>query len=494
MYSQEDKPINHPILKFEVTDSDTKPNTSPYVFDITSGNEDNSFHLEQDGVLRSATKFNHKFRDTYLLQIRVFDNGTPTLYSDTWVVVKVIEESQYPPFITPLEILINSYLDEFPGGIIGKVQATDQDQYDTLTYSLSPTLGINYPVNDLFSIDRTDGTLTALPRLDVAEYRLNVSVTDGKYYAHTIVKVIVEMLTDEMLENSLSIKFREVTPKAFILSHRKGFIRAVRHAMNSRLKDVVIVSVQPSDIDQNRKKRAASDLDVLFTVRKPDNGFYPTDYIRKLVNDNVDELEENTKLVVEEIVRSKCTNSHCLFGVCQDHYILETNKIEPLSTDSMSFVSPRHKLKLECICKGGYGGERCDRIVNECAREPCPSYKLCIPDASVIGYSCQCPEGYAGSACEIDISKCHDETCYIPRNPISFSGKSYSQYRIINKKSIEEEFSLSLRIRTMQPTGNLMYAAGNVDYNILEVSSKMPNYLCLSFFVWTIFRYVFKCQ
>lgn len=56
----------------------------------------------------------------------------------------------------------------------------------------------------------------------------------------------------------------------------------------------------------------------------------------------------------------------------------------------------------------------------------------------------------------MDISKCHDQNCYIARNPISFSGKSYSQYRIINKKSIEDQLSLSLRVRTVQPTGEYL--------------------------------------
>lgn len=188
-YSQEDKPIGYPILKFTIIDEDTVPNTHPYTFDFRIGNEGNLFRLEQDGILRTATKFNHKIKNTYLLQIRVFDNGTPPLFSDTWVIVKVIEESQYPPIMTPLEININSFLDEYPGGVIGKVHANDQDQYDTLTYTLAPTIGISYPTQDLFKIDQSDGTLTALPRLDVGDYRLNVTVTDGKFYTHTIVKV-----------------------------------------------------------------------------------------------------------------------------------------------------------------------------------------------------------------------------------------------------------------------------------------------------------------
>lgn len=124
------------------------------------------------------------------------------------------------------------------------------------------------------------------------------------------------------------------------------------------------------------------------------------------------------------------------------------------------------------ICFFRYAGERCDKIVNECAREPCPVSKLCVPDSSSKGYSCQCPEGFGGNACEIDISKCHDKSCYIPRNPVSFMGKSYARYRIdksLVKQTLEEQLILSLRLRTMQPTGNLMYAAGIVDYNILEV-------------------------
>lgn len=477
-------------MQFKISDEDSPPNTSPYTFDFRIGNEGDIFRLEQNGILRTATKFNHNIKDTYLLQIRVFDNGSPPLYSDAWVVVKVIEESQYPPVITPLEININSFLDEYMGGIVGKVRAFDQDRYDTLTYALSPTNGIMFPTHELFRIDRTDGTLTALPNLDVGDYRLNVTVTDGKYYAHTIVKIIVEIVSDDMLENAIVIRFRDISPESFILSHRKGFIRVVRNAMNSKLKDVIIISVQPSnDEDANlriKRQIVNKDLDVLFTVRKPNEGYYSSDTIRKALNDNLQELEESTKLIVEEIVHLKCTNSYCSYGVCQDQYFLDS-LIEPISTDVTSFVSPRHKQKMECICKEGYGGERCDTIVNECAKEPCAVYKICIPDASTQGYSCQCPEGFAGNKCDVDISKCHDETCYIARNPISFTGKSYSQYRIINKQSIEDQLSLSLRIRTVQPTGNLMYAHGKVDYNILEVCLyNFPLMMVLKYFYFRL--------
>ncbi|XP_054014590.1 fat-like cadherin-related tumor suppressor homolog isoform X2 [Hylaeus anthracinus] len=484
---QEDKPLGHTVLQFVVTDADIDKNADPFTFDFRSGNEGDAFRLEQDGTLRTATKFNSRVKDKYVLHIRVFDNGSPPLYSDAWVVIKVIEESQYPPDITPLEVVINSYMDEYPGGIIGKVHAVDQDQYDTLSYSLVPSSPIP---NDLFQIDKIDGTLVALPRLDIGEYRVNVSVSDGKFTRHSIVKVNVDLVSEKMLENSVIVRFREVSPEDFILSHRKGFVRTVRNAMNCRLKDIVVISVQPSTDEANLIKSRAirqavhNDLDLLFAVKKGgsalgSSGFYSSESIREALNQHIEELEESTKLVVEEIVRFKCNKGYCVYGDCQDKIMLDLTQITPVATDVMSFVSPRHKHKMECNCKEGYAGNHCEMVVNECARDPCPMFKVCVPDSSVQGYSCQCPEGFAGQTCDIDISKCHDESCYIPRNPISFSGKSYARYRIdktLIRQIIEDRLSLSLRIRTVQLTGNLMYAAGKVDYNVLEVVNGVVQY------------------
>lgn len=379
------------MVKFLVTDLDAPPNGAPYTFDFLSGNDNGAFLLDQDGTIRTATKFIKRIQNEYLLTVRVFDNGSRPLFSDTKVVVRIIEESQYPPILTPLEVYINSYLDEFPGGVIGKVVAKDNDQYDTLSYSFFPTLGMPYPITELFQINGTDGTLEAFQGIDFGEYQLNISVTDGKFFTNSVVPVTVEIITEEILENSVVVRFRSVQPKLFIQFHRKDFVRAVRNSINSRLKDIIIISIQSSDEDipvsmNLFQKQLSKDLDVLFAVRKPKPGaFYSTEEIRKALNDNLEELEESTKLVVEEIVGTKCTISHCTSGVCRDKIALEAGEILPISTNSESFVAPRHHRKLECICKEGFDGDRCDTVVNNCAHEPCPMFKICIPDASTQG-------------------------------------------------------------------------------------------------------------
>jgi len=189
-----------------VTDADNPPNGAPYTFDFRLGNDGNTFMLEQDGILRTAARFNHKIKDSYQLHIRVFDNGSPPLYSDTWVAVKVIEESQYPPVITPLEVSVNSYLDNFPGGRLGKVFATDQDQYDKLNFGLAPSPSVPNPL-ELFEIEPLEGVLRAQPGLDVGQYQVNVTVSDGKFTSYVMVKVNVELLVEEVSVFTLTFSF-----------------------------------------------------------------------------------------------------------------------------------------------------------------------------------------------------------------------------------------------------------------------------------------------
>ena len=76
------RPAWRPHLTLSVTDM-TDTCIAP-CRDIRAGNEESAFRIVQDGSLRTAKKFNHKLRDRYALQIRVFDNGTPPLYSDSF--------------------------------------------------------------------------------------------------------------------------------------------------------------------------------------------------------------------------------------------------------------------------------------------------------------------------------------------------------------------------------------------------------------------------
>lgn len=60
--------------------------------------------------------------------------------------VRVIEESVHVPVASPLHVHIVTVEDEFPGGMIGQIHATDQDAFDILTY------GHTHQQNSLFKV------------------------------------------------------------------------------------------------------------------------------------------------------------------------------------------------------------------------------------------------------------------------------------------------------------------------------------------------------
>lgn len=114
----------------------------------------------------------------------------------------MIEESQFPPVVTPLEVWVGVYQERWGGGELGRVSATDQDPYDSLEFGLAPPTPPR-----LFTIEPRQGALGAAPGLDTGRYLLNVTVTDGKFVSCASVVVVVQPIWDDMLQHSVSIRY-----------------------------------------------------------------------------------------------------------------------------------------------------------------------------------------------------------------------------------------------------------------------------------------------
>lgn len=92
------------------------------------------------------------------------DSGKPRLSSSSFVSVRVIGGSVFQPVAFPLEIAVVMADDEFPGGIIGKIHASDRDENDVLTFTqlLQP--------KSLFKINRQDGEIAVPGGLKPGRY------------------------------------------------------------------------------------------------------------------------------------------------------------------------------------------------------------------------------------------------------------------------------------------------------------------------------------
>ncbi len=508
---QEDRPEGHVVHRFAVTDADDAPNGAPFTFDLRSGNEDGAFLMVQDGSLRTSGSvgFDHKRKPKYVLQVRAYDSGSPSLFSDSYLTVNVIEESKFAPVVVPLRAVVRVYQgaatvsslssslssspSSFPGSVVvGRVRATDEDPYDRLRYS------VVQDASRLFEVGRDDGWVAAIQPLDVGTYTVNISVSDGKFSTPMQGRVEVEPLSEEMLEEAVIVKFASVSPEEFVSSYLRPFVKVVRNVMKVRSRDVLVLGVQESeDAGKRRAKRQSSpvakakgklspgkeadktgDLEVLFLVRKSPKGgdYYAREKVRRsLQREKLSDLASQVGLQVRGIQEDECLSGACgENGECQDTVVVvasgEGGGVEVISVSSdsgESFVAPRFRHAAACRCDEGFAGETCDVELNECARRPCPTFKECSPDSSAQGYSCRCPEGLTGQLCNVDVADCGEGRACRVVNPMTFGGKSYAQYELL--RSVERHLTVGLGLRTLHATGNLLYAVGLVDYSVLEV-------------------------
>jgi hypothetical protein len=183
------------------------------------------FTISETGTLNVAGKLNSQRKSLYHLQVRVFDNGDPPLYSDANITVKVVDKSQWyliifiqvtsqllksivlfsstnrPPVVSTLTVTAITAEETFGAFLpLGRIRASDFDIYDVLVYSLVET-----PSSSHFTIDSSNGTFKSLTPLKSGTYELGVTVSDGRWTARgdayirivTLASLIPEMKLDQ---------------------------------------------------------------------------------------------------------------------------------------------------------------------------------------------------------------------------------------------------------------------------------------------------------
>uniref|UniRef100_A0A4W6CNF7 FAT atypical cadherin 3a n=1 Tax=Lates calcarifer TaxID=8187 RepID=A0A4W6CNF7_LATCA len=416
---QENKPIGTSILQLSVIDQDSSHNGPPFDFRILSGNEGGEFVLEKDGTLVANQVFR---RD--LATEHVTDSGKPRLSSSSMLTVRVIEESLHRPVALPLEVHIITMEDEFPGGVIGQLHATDADPYDALTFGHAPPAQ-----RSLFKISPRDGKIIALGGLDAGRYSLNASVSDGRFAVPVPVSVHVEQATPEMLREAVTVRFESVAPQDFVALHLKSVLKVLQQAAASQQQDTLhLLSLQPVGGTQQ--------LDMLVAVETAGGGYYKAAYLTQKLSASRRQLEE--VLRVSAILDKNCSGLECRGAQCEQSIILDSHNLATYSTPRVSFVSPRFHRTSRCTCNDA----SCAVLSEQCEDQPCPADMQCVSVEATRGrYACQCPPGKLGECAG--------------HSSLSFSGNSYIKYRLSDR--LQTELKLSLRIRTLQSRGIIMY-------------------------------------
>ncbi|KAK0149004.1 Protocadherin Fat 3 [Merluccius polli] len=432
---QENKPIGTSILQLSVVDQDSSHNGPPFDFRILTGNEGGEFVLEKDGTLVANQVFRRDLAPQYVIQIQVRDSGKPRLSSSSTLTVRVIEESLHRPVALPLEVIIVTMEDEFPGGVIGQLHATDADPYDALGYGHAAPLQ-----RSLFKISPRDGKIIALGGLDAGSYSLNASVSDGRFAVPVPVSVRVEQASAEMLREAVTVRFESARPHDFVATQLKSVLRVLQQAAASQKRERLhVLSLQPVGGTQQ--------LDLLVAVEMaPPEGaagtgaaasFYKAAYLTQKLSASRRQLEE--VLRVSAILDKNCSGLECRGAQCEQSIVLDSHDLATYSTPRLSFVSPRFHRTTRCTCIDG----SCPPASELCDEQPCPGDMQCVGAAGSRGrYACQCPPGKLGECAG--------------HSSLSFSGNSYIKYRVSDGGQTGQ-LKLSMRIRTLQSRGIIMY-------------------------------------
>uniref|UniRef100_A0A9J8A7C3 FAT atypical cadherin 3a n=1 Tax=Cyprinus carpio carpio TaxID=630221 RepID=A0A9J8A7C3_CYPCA len=421
---QENKPLGTSVLQLSVIDKDASHNGPPFHFHILSGNEGAWFKLDREGLLTSNKVFRRSEGTDYVIHVQASDSGRPPLSSMATVLVRVIEESVHKPVASPLHVHIVTMEDEFPGGVIGQIHATDQDAFDILTY------GHTHQQSSLFKVSPRDGRIIALSGLDAGRYSLNATVTDGRFTVNVPVSMHVEQASAEMLHDAVTIRFDRVSPHDFVSRHLPSVRRVLSSVMATpRPDDLHVLSVQPVE--------STGQLDLLVAVETADGGgFYKAALVTQKLSSARRQLDQ--VLRVSAVLDKNCSGLDCREAQCEQTIILDSHSLLTYSSTKTSFVSPKFHRNTRCVCNGS-----CSAASEVCADMRCPGDMQCVgTDNSRGPYACQCPPGKLG--------ECAGHTS------LSFSGNSYIKYRVTDGER-SGEMKLALRIRTLQSKGIIMY-------------------------------------
>ena len=166
---------------------------------ITSGNSNNSFAIQNTGIITVASSLDFEMERSYLLTIECRDNGVPQLTSQARVIISVTDVNEFGPVFN--QSLYRLEISEIAsiGSEVGMILAEDRDAgpFGTISYSFSNASGTP------FTIDTTTGVITLSGSLDYESqerlYVLEAQATDDSGLEHVALVVVQVLNSDDNL-------------------------------------------------------------------------------------------------------------------------------------------------------------------------------------------------------------------------------------------------------------------------------------------------------
>ncbi|XP_051945095.1 protocadherin Fat 2 [Xyrauchen texanus] len=173
---REDFALNKSFVQFNATDNDSGFN-GKLVYAISSGNEDGCFSIDMNtGDLMVICALDREQKEFYILNITVYDLGSPQTSTWKYFAVSILDANDNPPLFSQPRYIVRVPENIETDKSILKVNALDFDLEDNgvFTYSL-------LTFTDLFKIDKVTGVVKVTGHLDretFIRYDLKIEARD----------------------------------------------------------------------------------------------------------------------------------------------------------------------------------------------------------------------------------------------------------------------------------------------------------------------------
>ena len=244
-------------------DRDSDKNGPPFTYTIIKGDKSKFSVLDESDVKGSLiADANLDEGSRYDLVVRVTDNGSPPQSSLCYLTVFAVKEGRAKPVITEPTMLFTVIRKPFESVRVGSVRIVDRDQFGLHHFKI--TTGND---DNTFSIETLSGLITGKPKQGI--YTLGVEVSDGKYTSKAVITIVVNIITDDLYQNSVVITALGISADDFLQGKMKGFANHIRRIFSAKIENIIIWAIQTKDAKRKtREVSSRSDTEVAFAVRR----------------------------------------------------------------------------------------------------------------------------------------------------------------------------------------------------------------------------------
>lgn len=453
VYVKENTPIGSRITDIQAENPLETHTHTQITYAIISGIDQDSFSLRSDsqglGKVELINEVNFDYESPKkIFQLRIRATSTYLRY-EVDVTIRVTDENDNKPQFDDFTIVFNNYKNNFPTGPIGQVPASDADSSDQLRYRV-----LTGNKAQLVVVNETNGDIQLNPWLNgnvFIKALIMLAVSDGFNEAVAEMTLIVNLVTESMLQNSVVLRLDGININEFLNTKYLTFSNHMARILmpnvpNYRSTNIVIFDVDdpntPNDlstqspgykttnglyrlINTNAANSVAGDttgntntngitnsnnntqsINISFSARANGNdieSYLSSQYIEERVHMNRLTIGSSLGVTVAPFQDNLCLMEPCQnYQECQATYKFDRASRSFIRRGNSFFRHIRATQSYLCNCPSTFTGMKhkseCNLQINQCVLSPCLNDGICHMHEN--GFTCQCKPGFIGSRCE----------------------------------------------------------------------------------------------